>query len=357
MAAAPIPLLVLSLLLLAVAVTTAATFPTTVNAYTPATGVVDAGAAAGANAASNIAAGAAAGMAADAADSAAANIGAYIPEAGYNPGKLCDNAVVMDSCVEVLPRIPGALAAPDYRALAVILDAYAWKVVQGSRQIADSMRAAEKLGHTMDKCISTCILGLGAAEAYLAALQPLPVEDRLHSIHDGLSALFRDGSDVPAAYSTGCPAGSIRNVDEESVVATFRNVYAVLDLLEQDLSQVYSSATPSTPTPAKPAAEAPAAEAAAALEKECDDAAKPEPASAAAKETSTPTLEAKAYDNAAGAAPEPAAATAAKESSTPMTATPVAQAYDNAGAGAAKEEPAAAAAKESSKDNYGGASQ
>lgn len=350
MAAAPITLLVLSLLLLAVAAATAATFPTTVNAYTPATGVADAGAAAGeaagANAASNIAAGAAAGMAADAADSAAANIGAYIPEAGYNPGKLCDNAVVMDSCVEVLPRIPGALTAPDYRALAVILDAYAWKLVQGSRQIADSMRAAEKLGHTMDKCISTCILGLGAAEAYLAALQPLPVEDRLHSIHNGLSALFRDGSDVPAAYSTGCPAGSIRNVDEESVVATFRNVYAVLDLLEQDLSQVYSSATPSTTTPAKPAAEAPAAEAAAALEKECDNAAKPQ--------TSTPTLEAKAYDNAAGA---PAAATAAKESSTPATATPVAQAYDNAGAGAAKEEPAAAAAKESSKDNYGGASQ
>lgn len=351
MAAAPITLLVLSLLLLAVAAATAATFPTTVNAYTPATGVADAGAAAGANAASNIAAGAAAGMAADAADSAAANIGAYIPEAGYNPGKLCDNAVVMDSCVEVLPRIPGALTAPDYRALAVILDAYAWKLVQGSRQIADSMRAAEKLGHTMDKCISTCILGLGAAEAYLAALQPLPVEDRLHSIHNGLSALFRDGSDVPAAYSTGCPAGSIRNVDEESVVATFRNVYAVLDLLEQDLSQVYSSATPSTTTPAKPAAEAPAAEAAAALEKECDDAAKPE--------TSTPTLEAKAYDNAAGAAPEPAAATAAEEISTPATATPAAQAYDNAGAGAgaAKEEPAAAAAKESSKDNYGGASQ
>lgn len=351
MAAAPITLLVLSLLLLAVAAATAATFPTTVNAYTPATGVADAGAAAGANAASNIAAGAAAGRAADAADSAAANIGAYIPEAGYNPGKLCDNAVVMDSCVEVLPRIPGALTAPDYRALAVILDAYAWKLVQGSRQIADSMRAAEKLGHTMDKCISTCILGLGAAEAYLSALQPLPVEDRLHSIHNGLSALFRDGSDVPAAYSTGCPAGSIRNVDEESVVATFRNVYAVLDLLEQDLSQVYSSATPSTTTPAKPAAEAPAAEAAAALEKECDDAAKPE--------TSTPTLEAKAYDNAAGAAPEPAAATAAEESSTPATATPAAQAYDNAGAGAgaAKEEPAAAAAKESSKDNYGGASQ
>lgn len=218
-------------------------------------------------------------------------------EAGYNPGKLCDNAVVMDSCVEVLPRIPGALTAPDYRALAVILDAYAWKLVQGSRQIADSMRAAEKLGHAMDKCISTCILGLGAAEAYLAALQPLPVEDRLHSIHNGLSALFRDGSDVPAAYSTGCPAGSIRNVDEESVVATFRNVYAVLDLLEQDLSQVYSSATPSTTTPAKPAAEAPAAEAAAALEKECDNAAKPQ--------TSTPTLEAKAYDNAAGGSRRP----------------------------------------------------
>lgn len=288
-------------------------------------------------------------MAADAADSAAANIGAYIPEAGYNPGKLCDNAVVMDSCVEVLPRIPGALTAPDYRALAVILDAYAWKLVQGSRQIADSMRAAEKLGHTMDKCISTCILGLGAAEAYLSALQPLPVEDRLHSIHNGLSALFRDGSDVPAAYSTGCPAGSIRNVDEESVVATFRNVYAVLDLLEQDLSQVYSSATPSTTTPAKPAAEAPAAEAAAALEKECDDAAAGDQHADAGGEG----LRHAAAPRRSLRRPRPlrrAARRRRRHRRRRPTTT-------RRGAGAAKEEPAAAAAKESSKDNYGGASQ
>ncbi|EEE67125.1 hypothetical protein OsJ_24152 [Oryza sativa Japonica Group] len=288
MAAAPITLLVLSLLLLAVAAATAATFPTTVNAYTPATGVADAGAAAG-----------------EAAGGQRRLEHRRRRRGGHGRG-LC------------------GLGGGEHR-----------RLYTGGR-----------LGHTMDKCVSTCILGLGAAEAYLAALQPLPVEDRLHSIHDGLSALFRDGSDVPAAYSTGCPAGSIRNVDEESVVATFRNVYAVLDLLEQDLSQVYSSATPSTTTPAKPEATAPVGMAEGALEKECDDAAKPQ--------TSTPTLEAKAYENAAGA---PAAATAAKESSTPATATPVAQAYDNAGAGAAKEEPAAAAAKESSKDNYGGASQ
>ncbi|EAZ18024.1 hypothetical protein OsJ_33572 [Oryza sativa Japonica Group] len=135
MAAAPITLLVLSLLLLAVAAATAATFPTTVNAYTPATGVADAGAAAGeaagANAASKIAPRAPRrGMAAEGRGLGRRRTSAPIyREAGYNPGKLCDNAVVMDSCVEVLPRIPGALTAPDYRALAVILDAYAWKLL------------------------------------------------------------------------------------------------------------------------------------------------------------------------------------------------------------------------------------
>uniref|UniRef100_A0A0E0MEI6 Pectinesterase inhibitor domain-containing protein n=1 Tax=Oryza punctata TaxID=4537 RepID=A0A0E0MEI6_ORYPU len=208
---------------------------------------------------------------------AGVNIGAYVPEASYNPGKLCDNAVAKESCVEMLPRIPGALDAPDYRALAVLLDAYAWNSVQGSKQIADAVRAGEEAGVAVDKCISTCVTGLAAAESCLGELQQLPLEDRLRAIHDGLSELFRDGSDVPAAYSSGCPAGSIHNVDEASIVATFRNVYAVLDLLEQDLLKVYSDG--STPTPAVPAKAA------------ADDnvgAAMPEPAAAAAKEKSTP---------------------------------------------------------------------
>uniref|UniRef100_A0A0D9XR21 Pectinesterase inhibitor domain-containing protein n=1 Tax=Leersia perrieri TaxID=77586 RepID=A0A0D9XR21_9ORYZ len=195
-----------------------------------------------------------------------------VDESSYNPARLCDNAASPESCVEVLPMIPGlADTPPDYNALAVLLDDHASTTIQAAASLAAGMRAA---GATVDKCVASCAAAVDAANSVFAEVRPLTEVERLRRIHVSLAATFRDGgADTPPAYLSGCPEGSIRNAADGAVVARFSYVYAVLDLLEVVLAQVFSN---DASVPA-----APATAAAASGDENCTP---PPPAAAAVKD-------------------------------------------------------------------------